>query len=149
MATKIFAPKQEENPSRYQKVGNYQVPERLVELEAKESITVDEYREILINRQSMVLDYSDTLDGWNTGVYDLPFAELIPLGTIRYQYTKHKGRQSKFDDMVWCYYTAMTMELPTWRVEQLLRRRSGSFRPNEAMRVYDAAQGLMEDCGLC
>ena len=149
MATKIFAPKQEEHPSRSQKVGYYQVPERLVELESKESITVDEYREILINRQSMVLDYSDTLDGWNTGVYDLPFAELIPLGTIRYQYTKHKGRQSKFDDMVWCYYTAMTMELPAWRVEQLLRRRSGSFRPNEAMRVYDAAQGLMEDCGLC
>jgi len=148
MATKIFAPKREESPSRYQKVGNYQVPERLVELESKESITVDEYREILLARQGMVLDYSDTLDGWNTGVYDLPFAELIPLGKIRYQHTKHGGRQSKFDDIVWCYYTAMTMELPSWRVEQLLHRRSGSFRPYEAMRVYDAAQGLMEDCGL-
>jgi len=41
------------------------------------------------------------------------------------------------------------MELPSWRVEQLLRRRNGSFRPHEAMRVYDAAQGLLEDCGLC
>lgn len=149
MGTRIFAPKRETSPSRYQKVGNYLVPERLIELEAKDSITVDEYREILLARQAMVLDYSDTLDGWNPGVYDLPFAELIPLGSIRYQYTKHGGRQSKFNDMVWCYYTAMTMELPSWRVEQLLHRRNGSFRPCEAMRVYDTAQGLLEDCGLC
>ena len=149
MATKVYAQKQGKSHDSCQKVGDYLVPDRLVELESKESITLDEYREILLARQAMVLDYSDTLDGWNTGVYDLPFAELIPLGTIRYQYTKHKGRQSKFDDLVWCYYTAMTMELPSWRVEQLLRRRNGSFRPHEAMRVYDAAQGLLEDCGLC
>jgi len=149
MAIKAFAPKQETSHSSCQRVGSYLVPDRLVELESKESITLDEYREILLARQAVVLDYSDTIDGWNVGVYDLPFAELIPLGKIRYQYTKHKGRQAKMDDLVWCYYTAMTMELPTWRVEQLLRRRNVSFRPHEAMRVYDTAQGLLEDCGLC
>ena len=144
-----FVPRKKGGGTEYRRMGGYLVPQRLVELERKNSITVDEYREILIERQERILDHSDTIDGWPVGVYDLPFAELIPLDEIREQHRDCSGRQARLGDVVWCYFTAMTIEMPSWRVDQLLHCEDEMFRPHEAMMVYEAAQGLMEDCGIC
>lgn len=148
MKTKAFKPKRRQKTSRYKKVGDYLIPERLAELERKDSLTVDEYREMLVDSQSRILDFSSTIDGWASGVYDLPFAELIPMKEIRKECRESSCRQASLSDVVWCYYTAMTMELPSWRVEQLLCCKGETLQPKEAMIVYETAQGLMEDCGI-
>ena len=148
MKSKAFPPRQKMPHGKHRKVGDYLVPERLVDLDERDSLTLDECREALLAEQGVIPDFTSEVDGWVSGVYALPFADLIPIWSIRQKIWRGRRWQSRLPDVEWCYYTAMTLELPSWRVDQLLHRRDERFRPYEAMRVYEAAQGLMEDCGL-
>jgi len=118
---------------------------RYVELDQKDELTLDEARELAREKYEapMVLKSSGRPSGGN-----LPYRELIPIWKIRKDVRAVRGRIRKLEDRVWCFYMAMGVELPSWRVKELVKGQKEYFTEDEAMRVYNTALALMEDCGV-
>ena len=114
-------------------------------MEQKNELTLDEVREFAREKYEAPMIGDTTgrrLDG------DLPYRELIPIWKIRRDVKAAKGRLRRLEDRVWCFYTAMAVELPQWRLAELVERQKEYLTEDEAMRVYNTALALMEDCGV-
>ena len=126
-------------------IRGHQFSKRYVELEQKNELTLDEVREFAREKYEAPMVGETTgrrLDG------DLPYRELIPIWKIRKDVKAAKGRLRRLEDRVWCFYTAMAVELPQWRLVELVERQKEYLTEDEAMRVYNTALALMEDCGV-